>query len=152
MKISDEGSEPLHDILKAASSEQGATLLVPDLQRPYVWTPSQVTLLIDSLLRGWPFGTLLLWKVHKEELAGIPSRPFWRVRAVGAPGLQPRLTNRPPWTPLRPPAGCLANRVKTLFHSSFASQIGDRLCADAYAPKQQTSVQRDGRVPRHGSS
>lgn len=79
MKIYDEGSEPLHDILKAASSEQGATLLVPDLQRPYVWTPSQVTLLVDSLLRGWPFGTLLLWKVHKEDLAGIPSRPFWRV-------------------------------------------------------------------------
>src|SRR6185503_7847723 len=79
MKIYDDGSEPLHDILKAASSDQGATLLVPDLQRPYVWTPSQVTLLIDSLLRGWPFGTLLLWRVHKEELAGIPSRPFWRV-------------------------------------------------------------------------
>jgi hypothetical protein len=79
MKIYDEGAEPLHDILKAASSEQGATLLVPDLQRPYVWTPSQVTLLVDSLLRGWPFGTLLLWKVHKEDLAGIPSRPFWRV-------------------------------------------------------------------------
>ena len=79
MKIYTEGGEPLHEILKAASSEQGATLLVPDLQRPYVWTPSQVILLVDSLLRGWPFGTLLLWSVHKEELAGIPSRPFWRV-------------------------------------------------------------------------
>ncbi|WP_375743665.1 DUF262 domain-containing protein [Corallococcus interemptor] len=79
MKIYDEGSEPLHELLKAASSDQGATLLVPDLQRPYVWTPSQVTLLVDSLLRGWPFGTLLLWKVHKEDLARIPSRPFWRV-------------------------------------------------------------------------
>lgn len=79
MKIYDEGSEPLQEILKAASSDQGATLLVPDLQRPYVWTPSQVTLLVDSLLRGWPFGTLLLWIVHKEDLASIPSRPFWRV-------------------------------------------------------------------------
>jgi hypothetical protein len=79
MKIYRDGGEPLHEIMKAASSEQGATLLVPDLQRPYVWTPSQVTLLVDSLLRGWPFGTLLLWSVHKEELAGIPSRPFWRV-------------------------------------------------------------------------
>jgi hypothetical protein len=79
MKIYAEGSEPLHEILKSASSEQGATLLVPDLQRPYVWSPSQVTLLVDSLLRGWPFGTLLLWSVHKDELAGIPSRPFWRV-------------------------------------------------------------------------
>lgn len=79
MKIYDEGAEPLHEILRAASSDQGATLLVPDLQRPYVWSPSQVTLLVDSLLRGWPFGTLLLWKVLKEDLASIPSRPFWRV-------------------------------------------------------------------------
>lgn len=79
MKIYDEGSEPLHELLRAASSDQGATLLVPDLQRPYVWSPSQVTLLVDSLLRGWPFGTLLLWSVHKDDLAGIPSRPFWRV-------------------------------------------------------------------------
>jgi hypothetical protein len=79
MKIYDEGAEPLHELLRAASSDQGATLLVPDLQRPYVWSPSQVILLVDSLLRGWPFGTLLLWSVHKEDLASIPSRPFWRV-------------------------------------------------------------------------
>jgi len=77
MKIYTEGGEPLHEILKA--SAQDATLLVPDLQRPYVWTPGQVTLLVDSLLRGWPFGTLLLWNVRNEELAGIPSRPFWQV-------------------------------------------------------------------------
>ncbi len=79
MKIYKDGNEPLYELIEAASSDQGATLLVPDLQRPYVWTPSQVTLLVDSLLRGWPFGTLLLWSVHKEELAGIPSRPFWRI-------------------------------------------------------------------------
>src|SRR5438876_5167936 len=79
MQIYDHDSRPLMDILHDAAADHGATLLIPDLQRPYVWTPSQVTLLVDSLLRGWPFGTLLLWSVHKEELAGIPSRPFWRV-------------------------------------------------------------------------
>jgi len=79
MKIYKDGGEPLHELLRAASSDQGATLLVPDLQRPYVWTPNQVTLLVDSLLRGWPFGTLLLWSVHKNEFASIPSRPFWQV-------------------------------------------------------------------------
>jgi len=78
MNIYDQGSEPLHDLLRTASSER-ATLLIPDLQRPYVWNPSQVILLVDSLLRGWPFGTLLLWNVNKEELASIPSRSFWRV-------------------------------------------------------------------------
>lgn len=79
MRIYDQGSEALGELLRAASSDQGATLLVPDLQRPYVWSPSQVALLVDSLLRGWPFGTLLFWAVREENLASIPSRPFWRV-------------------------------------------------------------------------
>jgi len=54
-------------------------VLIPDLQRPYVWTPNNVSLLIDSLIRGWPFGTLLLWKVASDEFKGIPSRCFWKV-------------------------------------------------------------------------
>ena len=79
MQIYDQDSKPLADLLAEASSEQGATLLVPDLQRPYVWSPNQVTLLVDSLLRGWPFGTLLLWEMRSDHVASIPSRPFWRV-------------------------------------------------------------------------
>ena len=70
-------SQLLHELLDKASTGNGATLLIPDLQRPFVWTPNQVTLLIDSLIRGWPFGTLLLWKVHDQQLQGIPFRPFW---------------------------------------------------------------------------
>lgn len=79
MKVYTEGTEPLQNLLEQASAADGATLLVPDLQRPYVWSPSQVTLLVDSLLRGWPFGTLLLWKVSGGDLARIPSRTFWQV-------------------------------------------------------------------------
>ena len=70
-------SQLLHELLDKASTGDGATLLIPDLQRPFVWTPKQVTLLIDSLIRGWPFGTLLLWKVNDQQLQGIPFRPFW---------------------------------------------------------------------------
>ncbi len=69
----------LNDIIERASDDQGATILIPDLQRPYVWRPNQVVLLVDSLIRGWPFGTLLLWKVHHSDLSNIPSRAFWRV-------------------------------------------------------------------------
>lgn len=72
-------SKQLYELLDKASATHGATLLIPDLQRPYVWTPNQVTLLIDSLIRGWPFGTLLLWRVSHQELQGIPFRPFWTV-------------------------------------------------------------------------
>lgn len=66
----------LSTLLEEASAPQGATLLIPDLQRPYVWTPRQVIVLVDSLLRGWPFGSLLLWSVSKDQVATMPWRQF----------------------------------------------------------------------------
>lgn len=77
--IYEERSETLHQLLDRARSDDGATVLIPDLQRPYVWTPNQVTLLMDSLIRGWPFGTLLMWKIGQGEIQNIPHRQFWRV-------------------------------------------------------------------------
>ena len=65
-----------HLFLEQAGSAEGATLLIPDLQRPYVWSPLQVMYLVDSLVRGWPFGSLLLWSVSDEDVAKMPSRPF----------------------------------------------------------------------------
>jgi hypothetical protein len=72
-------SEDLHLLIERASGSQGATVVIPDLQRPYVWDPTQVILLIDSLIRGWPFGTLLMWKVAHNDLGSIPHREFWQV-------------------------------------------------------------------------
>jgi hypothetical protein len=77
--IYEEKTEGLHQLLDRARADDGATVLIPDLQRPYVWTPNQVSLLVDSLIRGWPFGTLLMWKVGRGELQNIPHRQFWRV-------------------------------------------------------------------------
>ena len=76
--IYEEKTEGLHQLLDRARADDGATVLIPDLQRPYVWTPNQVSLLVDSLIRGWPFGTLLMWKVGQGELQNIPHRQFWR--------------------------------------------------------------------------
>ena len=41
-------SEDLHKLIERAADANGATVVIPDLQRPYVWQPGQVTLLIDS--------------------------------------------------------------------------------------------------------
>jgi uncharacterized protein DUF262 len=70
---------PLKALLDIAGKSQDATLLIPDLQRPYVWQPSQVVILIDSLIRGWPFGTFLTWKVKPDDPARELARSFWRV-------------------------------------------------------------------------
>jgi hypothetical protein len=32
----------LSELLNLASNDQGATLLIPDLQRPYIWDPRRV--------------------------------------------------------------------------------------------------------------
>lgn len=69
----------LKELLDIAGKNRDATLLIPDLQRPYVWLPSQVTVLIDSLIRGWPFGTFLTWKVQPDDPARDLARSFWRV-------------------------------------------------------------------------
>lgn len=37
-------------------------IVLPAMQRPFVWKEDRVTRLIDSLLRGFPLGTALLWK------------------------------------------------------------------------------------------
>lgn len=63
----------LKDLIGDASANQWSdAALIPDLQRPYVWSPFQVSLLIDSMLKGWPFGTLLLWSVSSLEFSQIP--------------------------------------------------------------------------------
>jgi len=56
-----------------------STVVIPDLQRPYVWKPRQVIQLVDSIFKKWPFGSLLSWEVKgtKNSSNFIPYRPFW---------------------------------------------------------------------------
>lgn len=40
--------------------------LMPAIQREFVWDTGQVTRLVDSLMRGYPVGSFLLWEVKPE--------------------------------------------------------------------------------------
>ena len=91
--------DPLRTLLASAGKSEDATLLIPDLQRPYVWQPSQVIVLVDSLIRGWPFGTLLTWKVKPDDPARELARSFWRVvNRVGEEEGEPISMKHPPAT------------------------------------------------------
>lgn len=35
---------------------------LPDLQRPFVWKDSKVRNLLDSMLKGFPIGYIMLWE------------------------------------------------------------------------------------------
>lgn len=39
---------------------------LPEIQRGYVWKPPKVAGLVDSLYRGYPTGSLLLWETDEE--------------------------------------------------------------------------------------
>jgi uncharacterized protein with ParB-like and HNH nuclease domain len=41
---------------------------VPNFQRGFVWDPERVSYLMDSLYKGYPFGSILLWRT-KQALA-----------------------------------------------------------------------------------
>lgn len=66
-------SIPLKTLIDQGRSGQ---LVLPALQRPFVWEPEQIARFWDTLLRGWPFGSLLLWETALSADANFPCRPF----------------------------------------------------------------------------
>lgn len=57
-------------------------LNVPEFQRKYVWRPSKVAALVDSLWRGYPIGTLLLWESPYDSprtALGTQGKKLWIV-------------------------------------------------------------------------
>jgi len=53
---------------------QRGELTLPEMQRRYVWPATRVRDLLDSLYRGYPSGTILVWETDEEiENAGIGS-------------------------------------------------------------------------------
>lgn len=45
------------------------SLQLPEIQRAYVWNRPQVRDLLDSLYRGYPIGTMLIWQTDETPLA-----------------------------------------------------------------------------------
>lgn len=55
----------LHDLLTQIAS---GALQVPRFQRPFVWTDEQRLTLLESVRRGIPIGSILLWRTRHREL------------------------------------------------------------------------------------
>lgn len=54
---------PLSELLRRAKD---GSITIPQFQRPFVWRPSQVKLLIDSISRSYPIGSLLLLDENRD--------------------------------------------------------------------------------------
>ncbi len=68
---------------------------LPDLQRPFVWSDSKVRNLLDSMLKGFPIGYIMLWEspadFENKSHIGINDKDFAQPRDLVIDGQQ-RLT------------------------------------------------------------
>ena len=55
-------------IKDALTHIQQRNYLLPSIQREFVWGQSQIEVLFDSLMRGYPIGTFLFWRVDKDGI------------------------------------------------------------------------------------
>jgi len=55
----------VHDMIEKSVHHRWS---VPEFQRGFVWKPTQVRDLIDSLWRAYPVGTLLVWDSQRPVL------------------------------------------------------------------------------------
>ncbi len=56
-------------IAAALRQIQDHKLILPAIQREYVWKPSQVVRVFDSVMRGYPVGSFLSWRVAPETIS-----------------------------------------------------------------------------------
>lgn len=42
--------------------------LLPAIQRKFIWSSSQICVLFDSIMRGYPINTFMLWEVREPEV------------------------------------------------------------------------------------
>jgi uncharacterized protein with ParB-like and HNH nuclease domain len=54
-------------IKEAVENIHRKVYLLPAIQREFVWEDHQITKLFDSLMRGYPIGSFLFWRVEKEH-------------------------------------------------------------------------------------
>lgn len=56
-------------IATALRQIQEHRLILPAIQREFVWKPSQVIRLFDSIMRGYPVGSFLSWRVSPDTIS-----------------------------------------------------------------------------------
>lgn len=58
------GTNATKKIVKLLDMMDEEKLVLPEIQRDFVWTKKSIKLLIDSLYRGLPIGHMLIWKAQ----------------------------------------------------------------------------------------
>jgi hypothetical protein len=63
-----EGFQPARSIAAVLKDIRDQQLVLPAIQREFVWGDDKICKLFDSLMRGYPIGGFLFWKISDETL------------------------------------------------------------------------------------
>lgn len=55
-------------IQDAIAAINGGDYLLPAIQRKFVWSSHQICVLFDSIMRGYPINTFMMWEVNSAEI------------------------------------------------------------------------------------
>lgn len=72
------GYLPPTTIASTLAQIQAGELILPAIQREYVWEADQVVTLFDSVMRGYPVGGFLSWKVEPHTIEQFRFYGFMR--------------------------------------------------------------------------
>jgi len=56
-------------IAKVIENIQTNNYILPAIQREFIWNDNQIERLFDSLMRGYPIGSFLFWKIKPDNLS-----------------------------------------------------------------------------------
>jgi hypothetical protein len=108
-----------------------AEILLPEIQREYVWKPTQVAKLMDSIYRGYPFGSLLFWETDEA--------PETRAMSVSGAGAEPT----------KPPLFLLDGQQRlTSLHRVFTDHPDAQVVFHVENQKFQNQSAATGRDPK----
>ncbi|MDR1873456.1 MAG: DUF262 domain-containing protein [Synergistaceae bacterium] len=65
-------STTIINLLENINKEQTGGIFLPHIQRDFVWDEEKIYSLMDSLMRGYPIGAILLWRTQEP----VNYRPF----------------------------------------------------------------------------
>ncbi|MDZ4819194.1 MAG: DUF262 domain-containing protein [Planctomycetota bacterium] len=54
------------NIVNLLNQIEAHEIVLPAIQRDFVWAPSKISKLMDSIMRGYPIGIVLMWETHNE--------------------------------------------------------------------------------------
>lgn len=69
-------SYQLESIGKVISEMVNVNWFLPTIQRPYVWKAEAIEALLDSIMRGYPIGSLMVWSVPDDKVRHWESFAF----------------------------------------------------------------------------